>query len=209
MGNRDDVQLSGRSLDTAIAGSDCEDPNNNIDGEPIVPCGALANSMFDDKIQLHIGLEDLPVANTSIATRFDLGRFANKNGSETYYKGKAAKPTNWSRPIWEIEGGLENKDFVVWMRSSPKSTFRKLWKRIASNGLSFQGNYTICIENNYNVSYFNGRKKIIASQVNMFGNKDKVMGRLALLTSFMFSLFGIFFLILSKLEKRYISTGKH
>jgi len=216
VGNRDDVQLSGRSLDTAIAGSDCEDPNNNIAGIPIVPCGALANSMFDDKL-LQIKdcsngvdlINNYFVANTSIATRFDLGRFANKNGSETYYEGIAAKPTNWSKHIWEIEGGLENKDFVVWMRSSPKSTFRKLWKRIAANGLSFQGNYTICIENNYDVSYFNGRKKIIVSQVNMFGNKDKVMGRLAFLTSFLFSLFGIFFLVLSRWEKRDMSTGKH
>ena len=40
------------------------------------------------------------------------------------------KPPNWAYNITELQGGFQNEDFIVWMRTSAFPTFKKLYGRI-------------------------------------------------------------------------------
>lgn len=56
------------------------------------------------------------------------------------------------------------------MRTAALSSFRKIWGRIDET--LEPGNYTILVENNYNVKPFNGKKTIVLSTTNAFGGKN-------------------------------------
>ncbi len=58
----------------------------------------------------------------------------------------------------------------MWSQIAPNSHFRKIWGRI-DQPLP-EGNYTILIENNYNVSGFNGKKYFVLSQVTAVGGQE-------------------------------------
>ena len=131
-------------------------------------------------------------------------------------KGKIAKPTDWTKNIWELDeknpsnNGLANEDLIVWMRVSPLANFRKLWRRvdhdnsknkIVKNGLNSAFLYRLDIEYNYDVSSFKGRKKVIISRDNMFGARNDAMGKIAIGASIFFFSFGFLFMGLAKQER--------
>lgn len=62
--SRDDNQLLG---DFSSTSSDCV-PFDDYNGKPIVPCGAIANSLFNDTLELEsLSHGIVPVNNTGIA----------------------------------------------------------------------------------------------------------------------------------------------
>ena len=75
---------------------------------------------------------------------------------------------------------MTDEHFIVWMRPSGLPNFRKLWGRIKkgkNNGDQLKaGNYTIKINNYFNVSKFDGEKIFVLSTVNGFGGKNKFLG---------------------------------
>ena len=133
------MQLDGRSLNDDglpdFPSSNCEDPHNtdNSTGTPlpIVPCGSIANSLFNDSVKLffrihfgdHYGYwKPVTLLKTGIAMAFDKNRFNNPvNDSELQAKleNKIAKPRDWTKNIWELDeknpsnNGLENEDLIV------------------------------------------------------------------------------------------------
>jgi len=65
-------------------------------------------------------------------------------------------PPNWQYTAWQLDtvnspnnNGYKNQDFIVWMRTAAMPTFRKLYRKLVSNGTgSFQnglpkGTYTL------------------------------------------------------------------
>lgn len=78
--SRDDNQLLGEFSSTVS--TDCIPFNENSNAKPIVPCGAIANSLFNDTLRLtseSFGL--VPVANTGIAWPSDKEiKFRNPGG---------------------------------------------------------------------------------------------------------------------------------
>lgn len=115
------------------------------EGKFYFPCGAIANSMFNDTIQLYIQHEQMgPVPilqeRRGIAWPTDLKRryknpkeFSDEN--HTIWK-HFTKPRDWSRTIWDLDptdpenNGVQNEDFVVWMRTAAFSNFQKLYRII-------------------------------------------------------------------------------
>lgn len=125
--SRDDAQLLGEF--SSPVSTDCIPFNENTNGKQIVPCGAIANSLFNDTLKLHsISLGDVPVLNTGIAWPSDKEiKFRNPRGN--LENGKLenlirhihglnkilfsalrdfARPIAWSRNLWELDS--ENPD---------------------------------------------------------------------------------------------------
>uniref|UniRef100_A0A803KA30 Cell cycle control protein n=1 Tax=Xenopus tropicalis TaxID=8364 RepID=A0A803KA30_XENTR len=116
---------------------------------PIAPCGAVANSMFNDVISLHYKdngtYVEVPLTRKGISWWSDYNvKFQNPtNGNETLAQvfNGTAKPSNWLTPAYNLSDdpsntGFINEDFIVWMRRAALPSFRKLYRRIES------GNFT-------------------------------------------------------------------
>ncbi|KAI6206713.1 hypothetical protein M3Y94_00943600 [Aphelenchoides besseyi] len=123
---------------------------------PIVPCGAVANSIFNDTFKLfyHNGPPELPIREVPLTTagllhpsfRSQKYRNPKKCTDENSFCGSnctakcpgfesTAKPPWWPKPIAEIGDvdtgwALENFDFIQWMETSALPNFRKIWRRL-------------------------------------------------------------------------------
>ena len=66
---------------------------------------------------------------------------------------------------------MEDEHFINWMRIAGLSKFSKLWGKLVPNDLK-AGNYSLEIENTYEVDQFKGSKWVILSTTNSFGGKN-------------------------------------
>ncbi|TKS75330.1 Cell cycle control protein 50A P4-ATPase flippase complex beta subunit TMEM30A [Collichthys lucidus] len=161
--SRDDSQLNGDMTSLKEPSKECE-PYAYHDNKPIAPCGAIANSMFNDTLELFYNDPNgtkvqIPLTNIGIAWWTDKHvKFKNPGVGEanqnltTAFQG-TTKPLNWRRPVYELDAaanndGFINEDFIVWMRTAALPTFRKLYRIIKSpsNGMMPtmpRGNYTL------------------------------------------------------------------
>lgn len=164
--SRDDYQLLGNIHSN---GKDCAPFQNRIDPadnvlKPIVPCGAIANSLFNDTFHLEqISGNPVPLLRTGIAWATDHNRFQNPktigptfNDLANAFNG-TIRPFNWRKNVYELDtklisnDGLQNEAFIVWMRTAAFPTFRKLYARIRHDISDFQeglpsGDYKLTIE---------------------------------------------------------------
>eukprot|EP00092_Neocalanus_flemingeri_P079894 GFUD01099568.1.p1 GENE.GFUD01099568.1~~GFUD01099568.1.p1 ORF type:complete len:390 (+),score=109.37 GFUD01099568.1:145-1170(+) len=174
--------------------------------------------------------KEVSLLRTGIAMPFDKKRFNNpaklqemleNNLSkpaklQEMLENKIAKPRNWTKQLWELDpdnpsnNGLENEDLIVWMRVSALANFRKLWRIVdhddtkhteLKDGLNTGYLYKLEIEYNYDVSGFNGRKKVIIARDNEFGAKNTAMGWIAISAAIFFFSFGFLFSALTRLDQ--------
>jgi len=161
--SRDDKQLLGHTKDSLS--SDCE-PFAYKNGKKIAPCGAIANSLFNDTFYMeHFVKQDtqkwraIRFLKTGIAWATDKNvKFRNPpgqlNGDDAFRD--TVPPPNWKKPVWLLSNdpnnnGYLNEDLIVWMRTAALSTFRKLYARIdhSSDSLYHQslpeGDYRLTI----------------------------------------------------------------
>lgn len=102
--------------------------------------------------------------------------------------------------MWELDeelpenNGLQNEDFIVWMRVSALPNFRKLHRRI-EDGLH-QGKYFVHINYAFPVSSFEGSKTLILSTKSILGGKNDFLGLAYIIVGSICLLFGILLLIL-------------
>ena len=162
-------QLRGKTEST----EDCEPAETNdemelntsvaIDGTKLVgsnkaiPCGLMAKTFFNDTYTFSINNESIVVDSSDIAFDKDKDLYS-KNG----YPSK-----QWLN--------LTDQHFIVWMRPSGLPNPRKLWGKI-DRDLKKGDNISIDIKNNYNVSAYEGKKKIILSNATVFGGKNTFLG---------------------------------
>ncbi|XP_050005060.1 cell cycle control protein 50C-like [Alexandromys fortis] len=175
---------------------------------PIIPCGAVANSIFNDTITLSYHLNssihiEVPMLKSGLAWWTDKYiKFQNPRTSDlaSAFAGRA-KPPHWARPIYELDtedpgnNGFVNEDFIVWMRTAAFPTFKKLYRRLSRvhyfvDGLP-AGNYTFHISYNFPVTVFRGKKSVVLSTLTWIGGGSlflgltyTVTGSLTLLASF-------------------------
>lgn len=146
--SRDDRQLYGTEgygpLEISKAGT-CDGfvPEGNQSTMGYAPCGAIANSLFNDSFTLQLlslnasernnSDSVVPLLKTGIAWQSDKQRFRNPSSfsNETWLA-----PPNWRKPVWLLDpenaanNGYLNEDLIVWMRTAQLATFRKLHRRI-------------------------------------------------------------------------------
>ncbi|KAF8019489.1 hypothetical protein BT93_G0236 [Corymbia citriodora subsp. variegata] len=168
--SRSDKQL--RSNESMWKTTNCEPEALGEDGKPIVPCGLIAWSLFNDTYKFSVNNNPLDVNKRNIA--WDSDR-EHKFGSDVY-------PRNFQ------SGGLiggaklnssiplnEQEDLIVWMRTAALPTFRKLYGRIEVD-LEANKKITVTIKNNYNTYDFGGEKHLVLSTASWIGGKNDFLG---------------------------------
>ncbi|MBN3321398.1 CC50B protein, partial [Atractosteus spatula] len=190
--SRDDYQLFGYISNLKNPGNYCSPFQYDPTGQPIAPCGAIANSFFNDSFRLFHNVDgvdmEVPLDGKGISWWSDYNvKFRNPeltNGTlKDTFKG-TVKPLNWVKPAYELDTNVNNnaflnQDFLVWMRTAALPNFRKLYRRITkgnySSGLP-AGNYSLEISYNYPVAIFQGQKKVVFSNVSWMGGKNEFLG---------------------------------
>ena len=122
-----------------------------------IPCGLMAKTFFNDTYTFSINGTQLLVNETGIAFAKDRDLF-----KKNYNMNK-----QWM--------DLTNEHFIVWMRPSGLPNPKKLWGRIEQD-LESGTQIDVNINNNYRVDFYEGKKKIVLSNANKFGGKNKVLG---------------------------------
>ena len=181
--SKNDDQLHGKDIDEKVAKDDCKHAvtnndlgittnlygkefNNDEKKAVAVPCGLIAKSFFRDSFKLFDkDGNEIEINQKDIAWEADKKiKFNNLPGDKIQKQ--------WI--------DMTDEHFIVWMRPSGLPNFRKLWGRIKEvNGKKdklIKGNYTIKINNYFDVSKFDGEKFFILSTVNGFGGRNKFLG---------------------------------
>ncbi|KAK2843420.1 hypothetical protein Q7C36_011635 [Tachysurus vachellii] len=191
--SRDDRQLNGVTSALTSPTKDCTPYNLNND-LPIAPCGAIANSLFNDTLELFYIQDNgnktrIPLMKKGIAWWTDkFVKFRNPAGDNltAAFEG-TAQPLSWPQPVYALDpkdpenNGFINEDFIVWMRTAALPTFRKLYRIIQKNSDSLtptlpRGNYTLEVTYNYPVVSFDGRKRMVLSTISWMGGKNPFLG---------------------------------
>jgi hypothetical protein len=168
--SRNDGQL--RDAAKANQTSACEPEKTTADGKPIVPCGLIAWSLFNDTYSFTRGNENLTVDKKDISWKSDR---EHKFGKNVY-------PSNFQNGLLKGGGTLdpaiplsEQEDLIVWMRTAALPTFRKLYGRIYVD-LKKNDTITVKLSNNYNTYNFGGKKKLVLSTATWLGGKNDFLG---------------------------------
>ncbi|KAF6136643.1 hypothetical protein GIB67_016099 [Kingdonia uniflora] len=167
--SRSDTQLRDKKKENDT--SSCE-PEESNGGSPIVPCGLVAWSLFNDTYSFSIKNEPLAVNKNDISWKSDRdSKFGKDVFPKNFQNGtlKGGATLNESIPLSKQE------DLIVWMRTAALPTFRKLYGRIE---VDLQANEVInvTLENNYNTYSFNGKKKLVLSTTSWLGGKNDFLG---------------------------------
>ncbi|XVF74866.1 hypothetical protein PTKIN_Ptkin13bG0145100 [Pterospermum kingtungense] len=168
--SRSDKQLRSKSYESET--KNCDPEGLSMEGSPIVPCGLIAWSMFNDTYGFSVKSKTLQVNKKNIAWDSDKGR---KFGSDVYPKNFqngmliGGAKLNSSVPLSEQE------DLIVWMRTAALPTFRKLYGRIEED-LQANEEITVVIQNNYNTYSFEGKKKLVLSTTSWIGGRNDFIG---------------------------------
>jgi len=153
--SRDDKQLYG---DLSSENQDCAPflfkTVEGSDDLKYAPCGAIANSLFNDTIVLEYcekkqcqdtdTWKTVKVTGRGIAWESDKQyKFKNPGGKNSvadirkaWEDAGAIKPMDWQKEVWELDktdpdnNGLQNEDLIVWMRTAALPNFRKLYRKV-------------------------------------------------------------------------------
>ncbi|KAK4837310.1 hypothetical protein QYF36_004424 [Acer negundo] len=168
--SRSDSQLKNPN---ATHTSACK-PEDTINGTlPIVPCGLIAWSLFNDTYSFsRNNNQTLAVNKRDISWKSDREhKFGNNVFPKNFQKGAliGGASLNESKPLSEQE------DLIVWMRTAALPTFRKLYGKIETD-LNANDEIHVILQNNYNTYSFNGKKRLVLSTTSWLGGKNDFLG---------------------------------
>ena len=161
--SRDYRQLEGKVKHKLS--KDCK-PFDKIGDRQIAPCGAIANSLFNDTFKLFMrtdnSMERIDLVERQITWYTDREEKYENPPKRVHHK--YVKPPYWQKSVFDLDpnqsenNGYKNEHLIVWMQTSFLPQFRKLWARIDHDQNILwrtklpRGNYTLLI--NYSESIY-------------------------------------------------------
>ena len=188
--SRADNQLRG-DLIKSVSDVDTCDPDKTFNdtgklADLLLPCGLIAVSTFNDTFVLNrANGSTVDWTTDGIAWESDL---------DTLFK----EPDPKQEGI--VIQNQTDPHFVNWMRTAALPTFRKLYTII--DGDLEKGNYLVTIDNNYDVSSFDGEKWVILAEVSWIGGKNDFLGITYLVIAGICIVFAVAFTIAVKVKPR-------
>ncbi|XP_042520552.1 putative ALA-interacting subunit 2 [Macadamia integrifolia] len=151
--------------------STCKPVDSN-NGLPIVPCGLIAWSLFNDTYTFIHRKVELNINRKNISWKSDRD---HKFGKNVY-------PFNFQNGTLIGGGKLDpsvplsdQEDLIVWMRTAALPSFRKLYGRIEED-LDADESVKVKLLNNYNTYSFGGKKKLVLSTSSWLGGRNDFLG---------------------------------
>ncbi|XP_072300886.1 transmembrane protein 30C [Eucyclogobius newberryi] len=211
MDSRDDGQMVGRKYNLKNPSSYCTPFDKDANGFPIAPCGAVANSMFNDSFSLfyhdssgkthpvHL-LRQYITWYTDKNVKYRNPKMGNLTLPEVF--NGTVKPLYWQKNVYNLDpsdptnNGFINDDLIVWMREAAFPNFKKLYGILNRDISPFDkglpaGNYSIHITYNFPVQYFRGRKEVVLTTLTWFGGQNHFLPIAYLVTSSLILLLAI------------------
>ncbi|XP_051133026.1 ALA-interacting subunit 1-like [Andrographis paniculata] len=156
--------------DTGICAPEGVTKNN----EPIVPCGLVAWSLFNDTYVFSKQNSSLTINKKDLSWP---GERKKKFGSHVYPKNFQSGDLIGGAKLDEKIPLSEQEDLIVWMRTSALPTFRKLYGKIETD-LEADEKITVEIQNNYNTYSYDGKKTLVISTASWVGGKNDFLGKM-------------------------------
>ncbi|KAE8299106.1 Cell cycle control protein 50A [Larimichthys crocea] len=226
MDSRDDGQMVGRKRNLKNPSSYCQPFDKDQTGVPIAPCGAVANSIFNDSFTLSYHQPGsyrvrIPLLRRGITwytdenVKFRNPKTENLTLAEVFKD--TARPLYWQKPVYELDpddptnNGFINEDLIIWMREAAFPNFKKLYgvlnraDEVFAKGLP-AGNYTIDINYNFPVQYFRGRKEVVLTTLTWFGGQNHFLPVAYLVTSSLILLLAV---VLTVIWWKFGKAGKN
>ncbi|XP_022146609.1 putative ALA-interacting subunit 2 isoform X2 [Momordica charantia] len=182
--------------------SSCK-PVQSHNGIPIVPCGLVAWSLFNDTYKFVLGRSELKVNRKNIAWKSDR---KHKFGKHVY-------PFNFQNGTLIGGGNLDpniplsdHEDLIVWMRTAALPSFRKLYGRLEED-LHADDVLEVKLMNNYNTYTFGGRKKLVISTSSWMGGRNDFLGFAYIFVGSSSLLISLFFTLLHMKSRPYGETN--
>ncbi|XP_047951335.1 ALA-interacting subunit 1-like [Salvia hispanica] len=194
--SRSDRQLWNPKAESST--TPCDPEGQTSDGKPIVPCGLIAWSLFNDTYMLSKNDAALQINKKDIAWRSDR---THKFGSNIYPKNFQNGTLIGGAKLDESIPLSQQEDLMVWMRTSALPTFRKLYGKIETD-LEANEKITVTIQNNYNTYSFNGRKKLVISTATWIGGKNDFIGKMYMAVGGTSIVLGVIFSLLYVFKPR-------
>lgn len=167
--SRSDSQLRSPKYENQVGS--CK-PEDDIGGQPIVPCGLIAWSLFNDTYVLSRNNQRIAVNKKGIAWKSDREhKFGKKVFPKNFQKGNLTGGASLDPNI----PLSEQEDLIVWMRTAALPTFRKLYGKIETD-LEAGDTISVTLQNIYNTYSFNGKKKLVLSTTSWLGGKNDFLG---------------------------------
>ncbi|PIN24834.1 Cell cycle control protein [Handroanthus impetiginosus] len=176
----------------------CEPEAVNSDNKPIVPCGLIAWSLFNDTYSFSINNTPLTINKKGIAWTSDRTK---KFGPNVYPKNFQTGGLIGGAKLNESIPLSEQEDLIVWMRTAALPSFRKLYGKIETD-LEANEKITVVIQNNYNTYSFNGRKKLVISTATWIGGKNDFLGKMYITVGATSLFLAVIFLLLYVIKPR-------
>ncbi|XP_074562608.1 ALA-interacting subunit 5-like [Curcuma longa] len=194
--SRNDKQLRSKAYEQET--TNCAPEATTANGSPIVPCGLIAWSLFNDTYSFAIQNKVIEVNKKNIAWPSDKN---NKFGSDVYPKNFQQGALIGGAKLNESIPLSEQEDLIVWMRTAALPQFRKLYGRIETD-LAANEQISVTIENNYNTYSFDGEKKLVLSTTSWIGGKNDFLGVAYLTVGSLCLFLALAFIVLYLLKPR-------